>query len=250
MARVPKGVAALVTKWAAPGATPDDVYALTCAVMQFRAEVGRDPLDQAELQRFSDGEEIDTSPVDVLTVASIREMLMVRGLTGAARMTKDDLLAYLKSGDRPAKREPAPHTVEGMRARCRKLGLRGYSAMGREELTAYLDTVDTYGLAHAMDHPPAKLPPKAGTVAALRAELKVAHPSVKGLSGANKTRLTALKETGALPPPADRTRDGKLTGDACKKLLSAARASGKDVPAYSKLRVDSLRALVAKLGLA
>ena len=80
--------------------------------------------------------------------------------------------------------------------------------------------------------------------------LKAKFPTVTGLSGANKARLEALKETGVLPPAAELTKDGKLTGETCKKRLSAARASGKDVPAYSKLKVDELRALVAKLGLA
>jgi hypothetical protein len=251
-ARTPATVTKLATKLAGDGAGPELVEAVTEAVLQFRLEVGRDPLDMDELQAFSDGESIDVTPLEVLTVASLREMLLVRGLKGAARMTKADICEYLRTGDRPGKPKAAPKadTVEAMRARCKRLGLTGYSAMGGPELREWLHTVDTYGLAEAMTRKPAKAAPKAGTVAALRAELKAQHPTVKGLSGANKSRLTALQETGILPPPAERTRDGKLTGDGCKKLLSAARASGKDVPAYSKLRVDSLRALVAKLGLA
>src|SRR4051812_46510237 len=58
---------------------PDDSYTpvdvVADAVCQFRAEVGRDPLDMVELQRHADGEDVDTTPVEVLTVASLREML-------------------------------------------------------------------------------------------------------------------------------------------------------------------------------
>ncbi len=42
---------------------------------------------------------------------------------------------------------------------------------------------------------------------------------------------------------------GALTALACREKLKAAKAAGKPVPAYSALKADELRALVAKLGL-
>lgn len=51
------------------------------------------------------------------------------------------------------------------------------------------------------------------------------------------------------PPKASKSNGG-LTGEACKKLLSAARKNGVTVPAYSKMTANELRSLVAELKLA
>jgi hypothetical protein len=103
--------------------TPVDVVA--DAVLQFRTEVGRDPVDMDELQAFSDGEEVSTTTPAILTVAALKELLLTRGLKGTSGLTKAALLEYLETGAKPAKSAPTPGTVADLWAQCKSRGLKG-----------------------------------------------------------------------------------------------------------------------------
>lgn len=208
--------------------TPVDVVA--DAVCQFRAEVGRDPITMDELQAFSDGESIDTTPVEVLTVASLREMLMVRGLKGASGMNKAALVEYLRTGDRPAKAAPKAGTVADLRAQCKARGLVGYTALGREALVEYLATGKR----------PAAPAPKPGTVAAMKAECKAR--GLVGYSAMRKDDVADYLATGVRPAkrPANH--------GTCDWMRDALRAKG--VKGYSGLNRAALLALCQANGIA
>lgn len=64
---------------------------------------------------------------------------------------------------------------------------------------------------------------------------------------AEKMRM-AIAENKPTAGKGGKRADG-LTAVHCKELLKAARANGTEVPAYSKLKADELRALVGQLGL-
>jgi hypothetical protein len=213
---------------------PDDSYTpvdvVADAVCQFRAEVGRDPLDMVELQRHADGEDVDTTPVEVLTVASLREMLMVRGLKGASGMTKAGLVEYLKTGDRPAKAAPKAGTVADLRAQCKARGLKGYTTMDRARLESYLATGER----------PEAAPPKPGTAGDYRAQLK--GRGLKGYSGLRKDALVEYASTGVRPAkPAP-------NAGTCDWMRAALK--GKGVKGYSGKNRADLLALCEKHGIA
>lgn len=85
------------------------------------------------------------------------------------------------------------------------------------------------------------------TIAAMKAKA-TAKMGVEMPKSYGAKQLAAVIDGTKMPRIAGRRVDG-MTADVCKKLLSAARNAGKSVPAYSALKADALRELVAKLGL-
>jgi len=110
--------------------------------------------------------------------------------------------------------------------------------------------------------------PKTWTCAKLSTALQAPVTPLPKSKGAKEQAIAAyVAATGVQPAKswttqqiADATKEGRkpgvrgtsngLTAEACKKLLSDARKAGTEVPAYSKLKADELRALVASLKLA
>lgn len=89
-----------------------------------------------------------------------------------------------------------------------------------------------------------KLPGGSAAKAAARSAY-TAKMGVAPAKGWTVKKIVANTSSGKLPG----RRTAGPTADDCRKLLSDARKAGIEVPAYSKLKADELRSLVARLGL-
>lgn len=87
------------------------------------------------------------------TVADLRAECKVMGYKGYSTMNKAELTQYVETGERPAKRQPKPGTVEGLRAWLRNFkgdaAVKGFSSMRKAELEQLVELLMARGYSVA-----------------------------------------------------------------------------------------------------
>ena len=85
------------------------------------------------------------------TTYNLKELQQIpkqRGQKGYSKLPKEELIAFIKHGDRLGVRAPDTKvptrtlgTIRELREIAKKRGTRGYSRLGKEELTAHVSTI-------------------------------------------------------------------------------------------------------------